>query len=426
MNRWALRGYHARLDEHILDHAEHAGGGFWENLSNAFSQVAFMPHGHCYLWQPPLVWSHVVTDLLIGFAYLSISLSLYALIKKIRVPFSAMVLAFGVFIGACGATHFMEVWNLWNAAYWTGAFVKVITAVASVATCVWLIKIKPQIVSVANAAKVSEQRREALELMNEELKQKRDELFATNQVLAEQQKRLAHAAKMSALGEMAGGIAHEINSPLAIVTVRANQLERLQARGQLTPEAVTQEAQLIAKTAKRIGDIIKGLRAFAREGSDDPLETASVAELVDDALVLCQTRFKNNNVSLKIDVIDKGLHIECRAVQITQVVLNLLANAYDAVAKLDERWVSLQVLDRGDSVELTVTDSGHGIDEDIQAKIMQPFFTTKGVGRGTGLGLSISKGIVEAHQGKLELDATAPNTKFVLTLPKQPKREPSA
>ncbi len=382
-----------------------------------------MPHGHCYLWQPPLVWTHVVTDLLIGFAYLSISISLYALIKKIEVPFSAMVLAFGVFIGACGATHFMEVWNLWNADYWSGAFVKVITAVASVATCVWLIKIKPQIVRVADAAKVSEQRREALELMNAELRQKRDELFATNQVLAEQQKLLAHSAKMSALGEMAGGIAHEINSPLAIVTVRANQLERMQARGKLTPEAVIHEAQLIAKTAKRIGDIIKGLRAFAREGSEDPLEAASVAELVDDALVLCQTRFRNNEVSLKIATIAEDLRIECRAVQITQVILNLLSNAYDAVATLDERWVSLDVWDRGDFVEITVTDSGRGIAEDIRPKIMQPFFTTKGVGRGTGLGLSISKGIVEAHQGILELDATAPNTRFVMSLPKKPKRE---
>ena len=77
-----------------------------------FAESGFMPHGHCYLWQPALVWTNVITDGLIGLAYVSISLSLYGLIRKIKLPFSAMVLSFGIFIGACGATHFLEVWKL--------------------------------------------------------------------------------------------------------------------------------------------------------------------------------------------------------------------------------------------------------------------------------------------------------------------------
>lgn len=390
-----------------------------ENLRIYFSQLAFMPHGHCYLWKPGLVWTHVVTDALIGLAYMSISITLYSLIRRIRLPFSAMVFAFGVFIAACGATHFMEVWNLWNADYWSAGLVKVLTAIASVATAVWLIQLRPQISFVAGAARLSEERRSALETANQILEQRSQELVAVNKALSEQQKLLAHSAKMSALGEMAGGIAHEINSPLAIITVHANQLERLQGRGALTPEIINREAALIARTAKRIGDIIKGLRAFAREGAGDPFETKPVAELLEDALVLCQTRFRTHDVDLQIEPPPANLTLYCRAVQISQVVLNLLANAYDAALPLPQRWVKLTAADKGDWIELSVTDSGKGIPVDIQPKIMQPFFTTKELGRGTGLGLSISKGIAEAHGGTLTLDTTSPNTRFVMKLPKQ-------
>lgn len=391
----------------------------FEDLYTFFSQAAFMPHGHCYLWRPALVWTHVITDLLIGSAYVGISITLYVLIRKIRLPFSAMVLAFGIFISACGATHFMEVWNLWEADYWTAAVVKVLTAAASVATCLWLVQLRPQIFAVAEAARLSEQRREALELINVELERKTSELQRTNDALAEQQKLLAHSAKMSALGEMAGGIAHEINSPLAIITVRSNVLARLSQRGGLTPELVAREADLMAKTAMRIGDIIKGLRAFAREGSHDAFELASVKSMIEDALVLCQTRFKNRDVVLDVGDVSDDLLAQCRPVQITQVILNLLSNAFDAVVEAPgERWVKVAIEPRETCIEISVTDSGHGIAPEIQQKIMQPFFTTKEVGKGTGLGLSISKGIAESHRGSLELDTQSPHTRFVLRLPR--------
>src|SRR5690349_2013191 len=114
-----------------------------------FSSNGFMPHGHCYLWTPSLVWTMVVTDSLIGLAYVSISLSLYGLVKRIKVPFSAVFLAFGVFIAACGATHFMEVWTLWTPSYWMAALVKVVTAAASVITAFWLVRLKPKIMGLA-------------------------------------------------------------------------------------------------------------------------------------------------------------------------------------------------------------------------------------------------------------------------------------
>lgn len=384
-----------------------------------------MPHGHCYLWQPSLVWTHVISDFLIGLAYLSISISLYALIRKIKLPFSAVVVSFGVFIGACGATHFMEVWNLWRADYWAAGWVKVVTAIASVTTGVWLFKLMPNIIAVAEAARVSLERKELLEKLNSELEARSAELKATNDRLAEQQKALAHSAKMSALGEMAGGIAHEINSPLGIITLHANQIERLQKRGTLTPETIAREAQLIASTAKRIGDIIKGLRAFAREGEKDPFLVTPVQRILDDVLVLCRNRFSANDTHLKIGEIPPGLDIECRPVQVIQIILNLLNNAFDAAQPSVDNWVSIEIRETEGMCRFQVTDSGPGMTAEVASKIFQPFFTTKGVGKGTGLGLSISKGIAEAHHGSLECRYSTLPTQFTLAIPLRQPYDPS-
>src|SRR4029077_10772522 len=102
--------------------------------------------------------------------------------------------------------------------------------------------------------------------------------------------------------------------------------------------------------------------------------------------------------------------------QVTQVLLNLLSNAYDAVENQDERWVRIAVDIHDDEVQIGVLDSGPGVPDDIAARIMEPFYTTKEIGRGTGLGLSLSKGIAEAHGGRLELDPHARPTRFTLTL----------
>jgi C4-dicarboxylate-specific signal transduction histidine kinase len=103
---------------------------------------------------------------------------------------------------------------------------------------------------------------------------------------------------------------------------------------------------------------------------------------------------------------------------VSQVLLNLLNNAFDAVEMASEKWVVITFEVDSDKVSLAIVDSGSGISSGAQAKLFQPFFTTKPVGKGTGLGLSISKGIIESHQGQLSFDKTCVNTKFVITLPR--------
>ncbi len=141
-------------------------------LTDLFSNPGFMPHIHCYLARPLLVWTMVVTDLLIGFSYVAISLTLWQLIRKIQLPFSLVVACFIIFIGACGATHFIEVWTLWNPHYWFSAFIKAVTAIASVGTSIYLFRLRHQFVHLAEAAKLSEQRKIDLETMASSLEGK--------------------------------------------------------------------------------------------------------------------------------------------------------------------------------------------------------------------------------------------------------------
>jgi signal transduction histidine kinase/CheY-like chemotaxis protein len=130
-----------------------------ELLRSIFLSEEFMPHGHCFLWKPGLVWLHVVSDGLIGTAYLVISVTLGRLARKIRIPFSPMILAFGVFIGACGITHYLEVFTLWVPDYWLSGAVKAVTAAASVATCAYLFRVDSAIVKVTLDAHLAEERR---------------------------------------------------------------------------------------------------------------------------------------------------------------------------------------------------------------------------------------------------------------------------
>jgi PAS domain S-box-containing protein len=120
-----------------------------EILKRLFSSGDFMPHGYCYLWDPGLVWLHVISDVLITLAYLSIPITLLYFVRRRRdLPFHWMFLCFGVFIVACGATHAMEVWNLWHAAYWLAGAVKAITAVASVSTAILLGQLIPTALAI--------------------------------------------------------------------------------------------------------------------------------------------------------------------------------------------------------------------------------------------------------------------------------------
>lgn len=240
------------------------------------------------------------------------------------------------------------------------------------------------------------------------------------------QHKALQSAQMASLGEMASGVAHEINNPLTIVQGKARQIERTVSSSPLDIEKVRSDLGKIVSTTDRIVKIIKGLRSFSRDSSRDPIELANVNSIVEDVLDLSSERFKNHHVDLRVDI-QTNADIECRGAQIAQILMNLLNNGYDAVSGCDEKWVELKITRTESSVLFMVSDSGIGITPDVADKMMRPFFTTKGVGNGTGLGLSISKGIAEDHLGTLRFDSLSRHTCFVLDLPlRQPnQKQPS-
>lgn len=235
--------------------------------------------------------------------------------------------------------------------------------------------------------------------------------------IVEQEMQLVNASRLSAIGEMAAAITHEINNPLAVILGRAEMMLGLLNKNQVDPANLTRLTETILTTGKRIEKIIRGMKSLAHHGSDDePFLITRVGELITDATELCAQRFRNHGVQLKIGELDTNVTIECRSHEIVQVLVNLLNNSFDAVEKSQQRWVRIDTLASAEFIEISVTDSGLGIPLESQAKLFEPFFSTKRVQYGTGLGLSISRSIVQKHSGDLRYDPESSNTRFLMRL----------
>ncbi len=225
--------------------------------------------------------------------------------------------------------------------------------------------------------------------------------------------------KLATLGEMAASIAHEINNPLSIIKTSASQLKKLIDRESYDQIKIANYAKKIDETSERIAKIIRGLSFFSKRNNEE-FKAESIIDIIHDTFSICSEKFKLAQIKFEI-VLPSNFsdnYIDCKSVEISQVLLNLLNNSYDAICEREDRWVKIEIEDSNDSIIISVIDSGDGIPEQIKDKILNPFYTTKTAGKGTGLGLSISQRIIESHSGKFWINSHCLNTKFSFKLKK--------
>lgn len=228
----------------------------------------------------------------------------------------------------------------------------------------------------------------------------------------------AQLLKMATLGEMAGNIAHEINGPLTVLMSYAMELKKKSDK--LTPEAIARETEGIMNVIHRVDKTIQSLRNFARSGGEHIFHEYKISDIIEETLLICKARLKKESIELLLNI-DEDCTLFCNDVQISQVLLNLIHNASDAIKNMETKWIEISTYQDEHCFSLQVQDSGMAPPEDVSRQIFNQYFTTKEKGSGTGLGLSISKKIIEGHYGTISI-VKNPHTTFLIKIPKQMKK----
>lgn len=430
-------------------------------LYNFFANDSFIPHGHCYLWQPGLVWLNIISDSLIAFSYYSIPIILiYFAQKRKDFPFTWILLLFGIFIISCGTTHIMDVWTLWHPTYWLSSCVKAITAFFSVYTALMLIPIIPKALALPSPKQ--------LETAN-------SKLVITLEELKNTQTQLIQSEKMSSLGTLIAGIAHEINNPINFIFGNihpANEyvqdlLNLISLYKKHYPEPVTEIQDYSEKIdiefikedlpkildsmkigSERIHRIVLSLRNFLGLNEAN-IKKVNVGEGIDSTLLILGNRLKAKQDRPAIEVAkeyDNLPKIECYPGQLNQVFMNLLNYAIDA---LDESMVSChwiipdktpgvtlemlnnylpnlkpkiqiraEYLNIEQQVRISISDNSCGMTQEVQEKIFDPLSITISLKSITNCGILISQQIIHKHHGNLKcISAPLQGTEFIIEIP---------
>lgn len=227
-------------------------------------------------------------------------------------------------------------------------------------------------------------------------------------------------SKLASLGELAAGVAHEINNPLAIISGTIQLLPDYVS----SPDKLLQKISTIDRATQRIAKIVLGLKKFSRSSEKSVYRPTKLKDILLESLTLTESKAKRHAVPVELESSSDPI-IHCDEIEVEQVIIILINNGIDAVKNTPSRWLKLILTEEEQTVVLRCMDSGSGINREVASKLFQPFFTTKAVGQGTGLGLSIAKGILQDHGASIELIENHPHTCFEIRFPK-PKGEANA
>jgi two-component system C4-dicarboxylate transport sensor histidine kinase DctB len=251
--------------------------------------------------------------------------------------------------------------------------------------------------------------------INERLRQEVDERERAERELREALDELVQAGKLAVLGQMAAGITHELNQPLATLRILSDNTAIFLQRAQ--PEQAKENLKLMAEMIDRMGQITGQLRTFARK-SPNWREPVPVHRCIANALFLLDERLCRHNITVDFSGVPENVTALCNANRLEQVLVNLFGNAIDAMADVPERRLTVTAEGYKGGVCIRVRDSGTGISDTVMPRLFEPFFTTKEAGQGLGLGLVISAGIVREFGGTLKVENAPGNgAEFTVELP---------
>jgi signal transduction histidine kinase len=331
----------------------------------------FLPHAFCYTGDARLISAHVLSDALIWLSYVAIAGTLVYLVHQLKkeMPFQWMFLAFGVFIIACGFTHFMEIITLWKPVYWLSAYVKIVTAVASVTVAVALPTLIPKIREMAKASLRSREVQDDLAASNREL-----EAFSYS-------------------------VSHDLRAPLRAINGFA--LAVLEDSGQKLDKQSKADLVRVSAAAKRMGELIDDLLKLSRTGRSEMVRvqvdlTHMAQEIAAQLKATGPERETNFTIAPGLMAVgDRGL---------LQVALeNLLGNAWKFTSKAKNTRIEMGVEQQDGHSTFFVRDNGAGFDMQYATKLFGPFQRMHDDTSfpGTGIGLATVQRIIRRHGGSI-------------------------
>lgn len=390
--------------------------GSWWAQSNMGAQL--LPHGFCITGSPGLLWLHVISDAIIALSYLAIPIALlYVIQRRPDVPFGWMGVLFGAFIVACGTTHAMGVWTIWNPDYWYAGSLKAFTALVSVATAAALFRLVPTLLVQPSAAQL----RTVNAALEREVASRVEAEKALQLVKQELEARLRRTEALlqsnNDLQQFAFIASHDLRSPLRSIT---GYLDLLQSRYRESLDA--KALDLIKRTAgaaAKMDRLTDGLLSYARlDALEQPLQAIDCNQCVADSLLLIDSDITESGATLHIDELP---HVVGNPIQLEQLFQNLIGNA---IKYRQQRPPVVKVsAQRGDGHwQFSVTDNGLGIDAQHRERIFKIFerLHVDGgrSGSGSGIGLAVCQRIVERRGGRLWLESTpGEGSTFFFTMP---------
>ncbi len=267
-----------------------------------------------------------------------------------------------------------------------------------------------------------ENSRKAMIHIMSDLRETTEAVQRREQELREKQEQLVQAGKLATLGELTTGIAHELNNPLNNIGLfMGNAIDLIQLGAVDTdPERILHELNKAMQQVRKASEIISHLRTFGRAAAVN-FEPVDLQQVVERAISLMHEQLRLRQIEMQVQFPPEEVLVFGNAIQLEQVMINLLTNARDALAEAAQKVITITCAMEPKYVELHVYDTGPGIPADFEKRIFDPFFTTKEVGAGTGLGLSITYGIIRDHEGSIVVEShPGQGAHFLIQLPRTP------